>query len=418
MQVTVIGAGGHVGLPFSLVCADAGHKVYGVDINEELIIALNEGNVPYVEHGAAELLAKHLESDTRGGNIFFTTDASYIKESDIVAVMLGTPVDAENNPRLDDLFAFIDYTLLPSIQRGQVIILRSTVSPGTTEVVRDRIEAATGWKEGKDFYLVFCPERVLQTKGIEETKNIPALVGAFSDASFDKTLEFLRTILDPKNSVWYLTPREAEIAKLMTNMWRYVSFAFANEMYMIGDKHGVNIERIINAANYGYERMAVPLPGPNVGGPCLFKDGRFLLDSVPFADLIQVSFLINEGMPDYLYQSITKLSPKLKNVLILGATFKKDCDDTRNSLSYKMKKVLNKHGVNADMIDPFIDTAAKTDRAFDDYDAVIVMTPHTWFKEIIRPSMFRDGCIIADVWKMWDFSQGTTNGIYRMGDKL
>lgn len=413
MIVTVIGAGGHVGLPFSLVCADAGHTVYGVDINEELILSLNSGNVPYVERGAAELLAKHLESDTKGGNIFFTTNASYINGSDVVAVMLGTPVDAENNPRLDDLFDFVDYTLLPYIREGQLIILRSTVSPGTTEVLRDRIEKKTDMIEGKDFHLVFCPERVLQTKGIEETRRLPAIVGAFSPDSYNKAVDFLKTFVD---TTLYLTPREAEIAKLMTNMWRYVSFAFANEMYMIGDKHGVNIEKVIKSANYGYERMAVPLPGPNVGGPCLFKDGRFLLDSVPFADLIQVSFLINEGMPDYIYQSITKLQPKLKNVLILGATFKKDCDDTRNSLSFKMKKVLKKHGVTVDMIDPFV--GPYICKTFDKYDAVIVMTPHTKFEENFTPGMFGPQCVIADVWKMWNLSKNTKNGIYKMGDDV
>lgn len=410
MQVTVIGAGGHVGLPFSLVLAEAGHKVCGIDLNEELILTLNEGNVPYVEHGAAELLAKHLKTE----NIFFTTNASYIKESDVVAVMLGTPVDAENNPRLDDLFDFIDYTLLPFIQRGQLIVLRSTVSPGTTEVVRDRIEKASGWKEGKDFYLVFCPERVLQTKGIEETSKLPQLIGNFSRESFFKAEAFFSTFVS--NRIFGLTPREAEIAKLMTNMWRYVSFAFANEMYMIGDKHGVNMDRVIAAANYGYERMAVPKPGPNVGGPCLFKDGRFLLDSVPFADLIQVSFLINEGMPDYLYQSITKLNPKINRALILGATFKANCDDTRNSLSYKMKKVFKKHGVAVDMIDPYIeDTLSNSLHA---YDTVVVMTPHLAFEDTYKPDMFRNDCIIADVWKMWSVSQTTTNGIYKVGDEI
>jgi UDP-N-acetyl-D-mannosaminuronic acid dehydrogenase len=409
MQVTVIGAGGHVGLPFSLVVAAAGHNVYGVDINEKVVETLNKGIVPYIEHGAEELLAKHLKQ----GNIAFTTQFFSIKVSDVIAVMLGTPVDAENNPRLDDLFNFIDNALLPRIQRGQLIILRSTISPGTTEVVKERIEEATGWIEGKDFYLVFCPERVLQTKGIEETSKLPALVGAFSDESYKKAAEFLATFID--NSLFQLTPREAEIAKLMTNMWRYVSFAFANEMYMIGDKHGVDIHEVIKASNYGYERMAVPMPGPNVGGPCLFKDGRFLLDSVPFADLIQVSFLVNEGMPDYIYHSITKLTPKLKNVLILGATFKANCDDTRNSLSFKMKKVLKKHGVEVDMLDPFIKNLQPSDSTFETYDAVIVMTPHDMFKDYYGPHMFRKDCIVADVWKMWDKSKETKNGIYRAG---
>ena len=409
MIVTVIGAGGHVGLPFSLVLADAGHKVFGVDINENIVETLNNKVVPYVEHGAAGLLTKHINL----GNIAFTVNASYIKHSDVVAVMLGTPVDEENNPRLDDLFDFVDFTLLPFIQRGQLIILRSTVSPGTTEVVRDRIEAATGWTEGKDFYLVFCPERVLQTKGIEETKFLPAIVGAFNVESYNRTSDFFRTFI--QNSTLYLTPREAEIAKLMTNMWRYVSFAFANEMYMIGDKHRVNIDKVIKAANYGYSRNAIPLPGPNVGGPCLFKDGRFLLDSVPFADLIQVSFLVNEGMPDYIYQSITNHVPKLTHALILGSTFKANCDDTRNSLSFKMAKVFRKHGVAVSMLDPFLPEEEPMP-AFEDYDAVVVMTPHDKFKELYRPTMFKKDCVIADVWKMWDESSRTTNGIYKAGD--
>jgi UDP-N-acetyl-D-mannosaminuronic acid dehydrogenase len=187
-------------------------------------------------------------------------------------------------------------------------------------------------------------------------------------------------------------------------------------MYMIGDKHGVNILKVIEAANDGYERMAVPRPGPNVGGPCLFKDGRFLLDSVPFADLIQVSFLINEGMPDYIWQSITKLNQKLKNVLILGATFKADCDDTRNSLAFKMAKVCRKHGVHADMADPYINLEANG--TFDEYDAVVVMTPHTFFKENISPGMFSPGCVVADVWKMWELSKNTKNGIYKLGDDV
>lgn len=408
MQVTVIGAGGHVGLPFSLVVAAAGHTVYGVDINEKIVETLNKGIVPYIEHGAEALLVEHLKQ----GNIAFSTQFSHIKASDVVAVMLGTPVDAENNPRLDDLFNFVDTNLLPRIQKHQLIILRSTVSPGTTEVIRDRIEAATGWTEGKDFYLVFCPERVLQTKGIEETKNLPAIIGAFNLEGHTKATEFFRTFV---TNVYYLTPREAEIAKLMTNMWRYVSFAFANEMYMIGDKHGVNIHKVIEKANVGYERNSIPLPGPNVGGPCLFKDGRFLLDSVPFADLIQVSFLVNEGMPDYLYQSITKLTPKLKKVLILGATFKANCDDTRNSLSYKMAKVFHKHGVTSYILDPYI--KGENIPNFDEYDAVVVMTPHDEFRDYYGPQMFNRNCIIADVWKMWDKSKETKNGIYRAGDK-
>lgn len=413
MKVTVIGAGGHVGLPFSLVVADAGHIVYGVDLNEELILALNSGIVPYIEHGAEELLVKH----TSEGNIVFTTNASMINESDVVAIMLGTPVDEENNPRLDDLFDFVDQTLMPNMKKDTLVLLRSTVSPGTTEILRDRIEKITGWIEGKDFYLVFVPERVLQTKGIEETANLPALIGAFGDNSYYKAREFLRTFI--KAPMFLLTPREAEIGKLMTNMFRYVTFALANEFWMIGEKQGVDMHRIIQAANYGYERNAIPLPGPNVGGPCLFKDGRFLLSDIPFADLIQTSFHINEGMPDYIFNRIKEMKSYIGQVLILGATFKKDCDDTRNSLSFKMKKVCKKNGAAAYIWDPHVRTSDKDIKRFDtatEYDAVIVMTPHSGMEESWPLYKFRKDCIVADIWKMYPESKLSKSGIYRVGD--
>lgn len=411
MKVTVIGAGGHVGLPFSLVVADAGHKVVGVDLNEELITHLNDGDVPYVEHGAAELLAKHLKTE----NIFFTTNPSYIKESDVVAIMLGTPVDEENNPRLDDLFDFVDNTLCPFLKEGTLVILRSTVSPGTTEILRDHIEWKTNLKEGDNFYLTFVPERVLQTKGIEETANLPALVGAFSQKSFFKTYEFLGTFIS--NEIFFLSPREAEIGKLMTNMFRYVTFALANEFWMIGEKQGVDMHRIINAVNHGYERNAIPLPGPNVGGPCLFKDGRFLLSDIPFADLIQISFHINEGMPDYIFNRIKAMNPKARCVLILGATFKKDCDDTRNSLSYKMKKVCKKNGAEVYMWDDFVPPPKNKSFPYrEHYDAVIVMTPHTGTEKKWPLNDFSDDCIIADIWKMYPESKLSNSGIYRVGD--
>ena len=188
MKVAVIGAGGHVGLPFSLVCAQAGHDVYGIDRNEELLLTLQTGEVPYIENGAKELLDEYLDN-----RLVFTVNSSHIKECDVVAIMLGTPVDHENNPRLDDLFSFVDYTLAPYMKKDTLILLRSTVAPGTTEIIRDRIEDKTGWIEGKDFFLVFCPERVLQGKSIEETQTLPQIIGAFSVISYDVAATFNRT---------------------------------------------------------------------------------------------------------------------------------------------------------------------------------------------------------------------------------
>lgn len=412
MKVAVIGACGHVGLPFSLVCARAGHKVYGIDRNEELIDHVESGYFPYIEEGGERILHEQLKN----GNVEFTTNPSYIKECDVVAIMLGTPVDHENNPRLDDLFSFIDHTLIPFMKKGTLVLLRSTVAPGTTDLLRQRIHNKTQWIEGKDFYLVFCPERVLQCKSITETETLPQLIGAFNATSYAVARDFNKTY--NSNDQLYLTPREAEIGKLMTNMYRYVTFALANEFWIIGEKQGVNIENVTKAINFGYKRMDLPLPGPNVGGPCLFKDGRFLLSDIPFGDLIQTSFLINEGMPDYIFNRIKVLQPTIKKVLILGAAFKANCDDTRNSLSFKMKKVCIKHGAEVDMIDPLADRELPAPKfSSSEYDAVIVMTPHDVFG-MTNLSLYRKDCVMADVWKFFKESKETQSGIYKLGDVL
>jgi UDP-N-acetyl-D-mannosaminuronic acid dehydrogenase len=202
-------------------------------------------------------------------------------------------------------------------------------------------------------------------------------------------------------------------------MYRYVTFALANEFWMIGEKQGVDMHHVIEAANFGYERNAIPLPGPNVGGPCLFKDGRFLLSDIPFADLIQTSFHINEGMPDYIFNRIKEMNRNIKTVLILGAAFKKDCDDTRNSLSFKMKKVCKKNGAAAYIWDPFVRTSDQDIKRFDtatEYDAVIVMTPHSGMDASWPLSKFRKDCVVADIWKMYPESKLSKSGIYRVGD--
>ena len=416
MKVAVIGAGGHVGFPFACVVANVGHTVYGIDVNQAAVDTLNKGIVPYVEEGAAEILRENLQKE----RLLFSTDFDFIKDVDVVAIMIGTPVDGEGNARLDDLFNFIDTTLIPRMKKHQLIVLRSTVSPGTTEVLRKHIEKNHGWREGLDYYLVFCPERVVQGKSIIETTKLPQIVGAFNDFSYRAAKEFFSSFIT--NEIFQLTPKEAELGKLMTNMYRYVTFAFANEMWMIGEKHGVNIDKVIDACNYDYPRMDVPHPGPNVGGPCLFKDGRFLLSDIPFGDLIQTSFLINEGMPEYVFNRVKELNPQISKVLILGATFKKDCDDTRNSLSFKMRKVCRKNGVDSYIWDPIARLGYEEQDLppsfAKDFDAVIVMTPHTITTKVFKVDMFRKDCIVADVWKAFPESQLDNTGIYKVGDML
>jgi UDP-N-acetyl-D-mannosaminuronic acid dehydrogenase len=410
-KVAVIGAGGHVGFPFSLVLASSGYNVVGVDLSQNLCESLNAMMVPHREQDAEEYLQEAIEKE----RLYFTSKPETIADCSVVAIMIGTPVDGEGNPRVDDIFRFVELELCEFLQPQTLVVLRSTVAPGTTEQVKRIIEKNTGMVEGKDFYLVFAPERVAQGVGIRESRLFPQLVGAFSREGFEMAEAFFMPFVP---ECIELTPREAEFGKLITNMYRYVTFALANEFYMIGSQQNLDVHKIIQSANKGYKRMNLPLPGPNVGGPCLFKDGKFLLEHIHFPELIQSSFIINEGMPQYMFDRIVSYgggTDQIRKIGILGATFKADCDDTRNSLSFKFAKICKRHGIEYAFFDPYIRHPDNhwplTDMA--GFDAFIVMTPHKVFHELYEKHIKTvPGLIIADAWKFLEDSKETTTGIF------
>lgn len=407
-KVAVIGAGGHVGFPFSLVLASSGYDVVGIDLSPNLCESLNAMMVPHREQDAEEYLREAIEKE----KLYFTSKPEKIAECGVVAIMIGTPVDGEGNPRVDDIFRFIEFELCEYIQPQTLVILRSTVAPGTTEQVKRLIEQNTGLVEGKDFYLVFAPERVAQGVGIKESRLFPQLVGSFSKEGYEMAEAFFMPFVP---ECVELTPREAEFGKLITNMYRYVTFALANEFYMIGTEQGLDVHKVIQAANKGYKRMNMPLPGPNVGGPCLFKDGKFLLEHIHFPELIQSSFIINEGMPQFMFDQIMKMRPLTKKIAILGATFKADCDDTRNSLSFKFAKICKRNGIEYSFYDPYIRHVDNHWPLVDmsDYGAFVVMTPHKIFQELYDKHISQcNNVVIADGWKFLEKSKNTKTGIY------
>ena len=319
-QVSIVGAGGHIGLPLSVVLAEAGFDVIGIDRNTELNAELSAGVLPYVEHGAEELLDRGLAR----GNLRFTDDTASMATSGTLVIIVGTPIDDNLNPRIDPLIDLLG-AHAPHIPNGQLIVLRSTVSPGTTELLRSVLEKGSGRTEGVDFHLVFAPERVLQTRAVEEIQNLPQLVGAFTESSFARAEEFFSRFIAKRCIP--MKPVEAELGKLITNMSRYVSFAMANEFYMICNTYGANSHTIIAACNEDYSRLDLPIPGPNVGGPCLYKDGYYLTEHISYPEIIANAFRVNESMPRYLLDRVTSIA-KLQRVGILGLAFKANCDDT------------------------------------------------------------------------------------------
>lgn len=395
-KVAVIGAAGHVGLPLALVLAEHGNDtVVGIDINHEAVDRVNGGSMPFFEEGADELLRLGLES----GNFRMTTDLDEAADVDVIVIILGTPVDENFNPILTGLLQLID-GLCPSLHNGQQIVLRSTVSPGTTDRIKRTIEKKTGMEEGADFHLVYAPERVLQGKAISEIQHLPHIIGAYSEESFERISDFFATFSRAKRH--FMTPVEAEIGKLITNMSRYVGFALANEYHYIADLHGANINKIIDACNDDYPRLNLPTPGPNVGGPCLFKDGWFLVEKVPFNDLIVTAFRINEGMPAHIVNKLEE-DKNVETVAILGMTFKANSDDIRNSVSFKLKKQLEFQGYDVRCFDPHVP-------GYDDWsviegaDALVLMSPHNEFKDLagLMERVGNPGALVVDIWGFWD----------------
>jgi UDP-N-acetyl-D-mannosaminuronic acid dehydrogenase len=405
MRVSVVGAAGHVGLPLSLVLAESGHDVYGIDIDVAASTAIMQGRMPHREDGAEELLARVLAS----GRLRMTQDTGAIRDSDVVVVVIGTPIDENLNPRVDHLFQFFER--VRAHFKDQLIVLRSTVSPGTTDALRQSLHA----DEGSKLNLVFGPERVLQGKSIHEIRSLPQIIGAYSEAAYQRAQKFFQTF--NQSETFFLTPIEAELGKLITNMSRYVGFALANEFHLICESFGANACRIIDACNKDYPRLSLPVPGPNVGGPCLQKDGWFLIDRIPFADLISSAFRINEGMPMQVIQTLASRI-KGKKVAILGMTFKANSDDTRNSLAFKLRRQLQFRGFEPVCVEPHVDNFQTID-AIKGSAAVVLMTPHDQFKDLgsIVKTVDNPECWFVDLWGFWpEMRYRSRNGYFEANE--
>lgn len=392
--VAVLGAGGHVGLGLTLCIAEAGHRVYGIDINSATVASISAGKVPFVEEGADVLLPRVLAS----GKLTMTTDFARVNDCDVVVIVLGTPIDENLNPVMLPLLQLFD-SLKPYLHKDQMIVLRSTVSPGTTDNIRALLEKYTGLMVGEAIHLVFAPERVVQGKSLEEIHNLPQIIGAYDEQTFRRAEKFFKTFV--RNKCLRLTPVEAELAKLMCNMARYISFALANEFSLIADEYSANIHRIFEACAFDYKRFNVPSPGPNVSGPCLFKDGFFLSERFPFPELILTSFKINESMPVHVFKKIRRRTGVHK-VAILGLTFKAGNDDTRYSLSFKLKKLLEGSGYEVVAVDPYV-KGYKDFNVLEKCDCVVLMTPHKEFLDLteISRAIDKDSCVYIDLWGAW-----------------
>ncbi len=399
-SVAVIGIG-RVGLPFALVLAEAGFKVYGIGRDPRKMVRLKAGEMPFMEGGGEALLKKHVNT-----NFLPTTDYSKIKECEYIILTLGTPVDENMNPIFDQVNSVCS-SIAPYIQKNQALILRSTVSPRTTNYVKLFLNDIPGIKVGENFYLAFCPERISEGFAIEEIKSVPQIVGGVDKKSTKKASEFFEKI---GATVIVTDDVSAELAKLFTNMYRYINFSIANEFMVLADNYNKDIYEIVNIVNYKYKRGGLSLPGLT-GGPCLFKDGFFLISDLPFADLISTSWKINESVPLLLVKRVReRMKLEGKKAVILGLAFKSEIDDIRESLSFKVRKALLRERAKVILHDPYVKDYVNQKieedvyKAVEGADVVFIATNHNEYKNLdikrIKKLVNKD-CVICDVWNVF-----------------
>jgi UDP-N-acetyl-D-mannosaminuronic acid dehydrogenase len=357
--------------------ADMGVRVDLVDTWQERVDFVNSGRMPFKEEGADALLPELINS----GLLTAGTDDTVIQNAECVIVTIGTPVSDFGDPAMGPFDRAME-KVLARMCEGQLLVLRSTVFPGVTERLGRRM-AQAGYE---DIDLAFCPERILQEKSLIELKQLPQLIGGITPDAAERAAR-LFALLCPK--IIFVTPIEAELSKLFCNTYRYINFAIANQFYMIAEQNGADFQRIYKAVREDYPRMkALARPG-FAAGPCLVKDtyqlGAFNHGAF---QLGQAALEVNEGMPYLLVQGI-KRSFDLRDMTvgILGMAMKANNDDPRDSLSFKLRKVLNMECKEVLCTDPyvsdprFLPLAEVIDRA----NLLIVATPHDCYKSCEFP---------------------------------
>lgn len=382
-DVCVVGGAGRAGLPLSIALASRNRKVLLYDINQEAVARIREGRMLFREEGAQELL-----SQTINRTLIASDNVQDVGRARFVIIIIGTPVDAHLNPDFDPLTRLLA-ELNPHLHGRQIVVLRSTVYPGSTAKIRQHLKQLH-----PELEVCFCPERILEGKALQELFHLPQIVSGFDERAIRETADLFR-VLTPE--ILFASPLEAELSKLFTNAWRYIQFAIANQFYMIAEEYGANYHNIHRNMTSNYPRTAnLPKPG-FAAGPCLFKDTMQLSAFTNHQfQLGHSAMLVNEGLLNFIIEQLKKtMDLRQKTIGILGMAFKAESDDRRDSLSYKLKRNAEFEASRVLCSDPFIQDPGfiPADQLVRESDAVVIGAPHRVYRDLD----FR-GKVLIDVW--------------------
>ncbi len=358
ITVGVVGLG-YVGLPLAVEKAKAGFKTIGFDVQESKVKLVNEGH-NYIGDVVDEDLKKLVDN----GMLSATTDFSFIKDVDFIAICVPTPLDEHQQPDI----SFVESStraVSKYLKPETMVVLESTTYPGTTEeLLKPILEENSGLKCGEDFYLGFSPERVDPGNLVYKTKNTPKVVGAIGKDATEVIAKMYRAVLGA-DIYEVSSPAVAEMEKILENTYRNINIGLVNELAMLCEKMGISLWEVVDAAKtkpYGFQAF---YPGPGLGGHCIPLDPYYLdwkaREYGFHTSLIQASGIINDRMPEYCVERASKmLSTRFKKamngakVLVLGVAYKNDIDDYRESPALRVIEVLQKEGANVEFYDPWI----------------------------------------------------------------
>ena len=385
-DVVVVGGCGHVGLPLAIALADRGAQVGIYDLSEAAVGLVNDGELPFAEPGAADVLKRVVAE----GRLTASISAATVATGEHVVVVIGTPVDEHLNP---------DQQAVPRalagcaefLRDGQLLVLRSTVYPGVTALVEKMVAGL-----GVTTEVAFCPERIAEGKAMTELFELPQIVSARTPGGLARARALFGRLTP---TLVEMSPEEAELAQLFTNTWRYIKFATANQLYMMANDQGLEFERIRRGLIADYPRAA-DMPGAGfAAGPCLFKDTLQLAayNNNNFA-LGHTAMTINEGLPLYVVHRLAQRFDLAQlTVGILGMAFKAGSDDIRSSLSYKLKHILAFKAGAVLCTDPYVTTdphLRPLDEVLTEADLLIIGAPHPEYADLATDKP------VADIWNL------------------
>lgn len=377
-KICVLGLG-YIGLPTASIFAVHGFWVVGVDINTNIVETIHNGNVHIREPGLDTMVT----AATHSGHLIAQSSP---EPSDVFIIAVPTPITEEKHADINAVIAASE-SIVPVLRNGNLVILESTVPPGTTERIVIPILENSGLKAKEDFQIVHAPERVLPGRIMQELVQNDRILGGIDADSAERARELYKTFVT--GNIYLTDATTAEFSKLVENTYRDVNVALANEFARISEKLNINVWEVIELANR-HPRVQVLQPGPGVGGHCIPIDPWFIYECFPGeAHLIKQGRLNNDLMPAYVSKAILQMVSEIRGpiVTILGLTYKANVDDTRESPSYEIVDLLKEAGCEVKVHDPYVYPEKTVDEAVSGSDCIVLLVDHNEYLEIEPESL-------------------------------